>query len=171
MTYKWEEVTGSSLMQGDILVDCIVPIFDTDYNPENIPKEGIMPIDFVDYDLIILTQSCDLANEKTRLVATCPVHKKIEFQTVNPLYKSKNKWKEIEKGKILGLYLLPPLPSDESEDDHLIVNFREIYSLPYSYLTKRAISLGMRWRLCSPFREHLSSSFGNFFSRVALPGP
>jgi hypothetical protein len=51
----------------------------------------------------------------------------------------------------------------------LIVDFRQIFSLPFEYLTTRAEELGDRWRLDSPFLEHFSQAFARFFMRVGLP--
>ena len=50
-----------------------------------------------------------------------------------------------------------------------VVNFREIFSLPIGYLQTHATSLGMRWRLSSPYLEHFSQAFARFFMRVGLP--
>ena len=51
----------------------------------------------------------------------------------------------------------------------LVVDFREIYSLPHDYLIDHATRLGPRWRLMSPFLEHFSQAFARFFMRVGLP--
>ncbi len=51
----------------------------------------------------------------------------------------------------------------------LVVDFRQIYSLPVAYLRRHAGGLGSRWRLQSPYREHFSQAFARFFMRVGLP--
>jgi hypothetical protein len=51
----------------------------------------------------------------------------------------------------------------------LVVDFRQIFSLPVAYLRMHAAILGSRWRLQSPFREHFSQAFARFFMRVGLP--
>lgn len=53
--------------------------------------------------------------------------------------------------------------------DSLVVDFREIYSLPLAYLKLHAKALDQRWRLNSPFLEHFSQAFARFFMRVGLP--
>jgi hypothetical protein len=50
-----------------------------------------------------------------------------------------------------------------------VVDFREIYSLTYDYLVEHGTILGPRWRLDSPFLEHLSQAFARFLMRVGLP--
>jgi hypothetical protein len=51
----------------------------------------------------------------------------------------------------------------------LLVDFRAIYSLPVDYLVRRAVQIGDRWRLRSPFLEHFSQAFARSFMRVGLP--
>ncbi|MFO0177729.1 MAG: hypothetical protein ACK55P_11070, partial [Planctomyces sp.] len=50
-----------------------------------------------------------------------------------------------------------------------VVDFGHIVSLPIDYLEDHAASLGVRWRLGSPFLEHYSQAFARFFMRVGLP--
>jgi hypothetical protein len=56
-----------------------------------------------------------------------------------------------------------------TEIQALVVDFREIYSLPFDYLAERTNLLGRRWRLRSPYLEHFSQAFARFFMRVGLP--
>jgi hypothetical protein len=123
----------------------------------------------VEYDLIVLTQSCDPEQRKARLVATCPIFPLHEFEAVNPAFARKGRWNDVLKGRIEGLHLLasPTLPEDNRQA--LVVDFREIYSLPHDYLTVYATGLGPRCRLRSPFLEHFSQAFARFFMRVGLP--
>ncbi len=51
----------------------------------------------------------------------------------------------------------------------LVVDFREIYSLPFELLTLQAEAAEKRWRLKSPYLEHFSQAFARFFMRVGLP--
>jgi hypothetical protein len=61
----------------------------------------------------------------------------------------------------------PTVPDDNRQA--LVVDFREIYSLPHDYLADHAKRLGPHWRLKSPFPEHFSQAFARFFMRVGLP--
>jgi hypothetical protein len=58
--------------------------------------------------------------------------------------------------------------ADENRNS-LVVDFRQIFSLPVAYLRKHAAGLDPRWRLESPYREHFSQAFARFFMRVGLP--
>lgn len=66
----WAQIEGSSLAQGDYLPRCLVPFFAPDYGAE----KGIQEVPVKEYDCIVLTQSCDLENDKAPLVALCPIY-------------------------------------------------------------------------------------------------
>jgi hypothetical protein len=161
----WVQISEPGLRQGDLLPSCLVPIPGLDAVEQGVPQEGTA----MEYDLIVLTQSCDLEQRKVRLVATCPIFPLAEFEAVNPAFARKGRWNEVLKGRIEGLHLLasPTVPEDNRQA--LVVDFREIYSLPYDYLTDHIARLGDRWRLESPFLEHFSQAFARFFMRVGLP--
>jgi hypothetical protein len=56
-----------------------------------------------------------------------------------------------------------PFENPENNRECLVVDFREIYSLPFEFLTKHTESLETRWRLQSPYLEHFSQAFARFF--------
>lgn len=160
----WIQINDGKLAQGDLLKDCLVPIFDSDFgsaDPETVPVLGA--------DLIVVTQSCDLEQGKAMLVALCPIHALTVFEEQNPDFKHKGRWEEVRKGRIEGLHLLASPVCPEDSREALVVDFGEIYSLPVHYLTMRTGKLGLRWRLDSPFLEHFSQAFARYFMRVGLP--
>lgn len=160
----WEMVNESGLRQGDLLPHCLVPIFDVD-----MASNGPHTITADEFDLVILTQSCDLAQGKSRLVAACPIFSVLEFESVNPAFARKGRWNDVLKGRVEGLHLLAsPVEPANNREAH-VVDFREIYSLPFAYLVERAARLGLRWRLRSPYLEHFSQAFARFYMRVGLP--
>jgi len=65
----WKQTNEADLAQGD-LPDCLVPQFDPDYGAGD--PEAVQEVPTGSADLIIVTQSCDLANDKVTLVALCP---------------------------------------------------------------------------------------------------
>ncbi|MCU0551856.1 MAG: hypothetical protein MUC48_21160 [Leptolyngbya sp. Prado105] len=166
----WMQVNESNLRQGDYLSNCLVPIslFDS---PDFSQSEGdrVFDVEVQERDLIILTQSCDLENKKARLVSLCPIYSLQEFEAVNPDFARKGRWNEVRKGRVEGLHLLASPIDPANSRDALVVDFREIYSLPFEYLTSHATVLRERWRLKSPFLEHFSQTFARFFMRVGLP--
>jgi hypothetical protein len=160
----WVEADGELLRQGDHLPRCLVPVFGSD-----VGTAGTHEVVADEYDLIVVTQSCDLEQRKVRLVATCPIFTIPEFETVNPAFAKKGRWNEVLKGRVEGLHLLASPIVPENNRDALVVDFREIYSLPFDYLALHANQLGARWRLRSPYLEHFSQAFARFFMRVGLP--
>ncbi len=83
----WVQVSEPALRQGDLLPHCLVPIPGLDSATEEGLREGTA----IEYDLIVLTQSCDLEQRKVRLVATCPIFPLPEFEAVNPAFARKGR--------------------------------------------------------------------------------
>ena len=161
----WIHVKGPKLAQGDWLPECLVPIFEPDFGEKNEPND--VPVSSA--DLIVVTQSCDLENEKVPLAALCPIYTLAVFEEANPDFRKKGKWESVRKGQVVGLHLLASPKTPEDNQASLVVDFGHIISLPFAYLASRADSLGSRWRLDSPFLEHFSQAFARFFMRVGLP--
>ncbi len=161
----WKQITDVTLAQGDLLPNCLVPQFEPDYGDGDAVKE--VPTGAA--DLIIVTQSCDLANDKVILVALCPIHTLEDFEKTNP--KFKRRWEEVRKGRVEGLHMLGSPEEPENNQRCRVVDFGQIFSLPPKYLRLRAEQLGTRWRLASPYLEHFSQAFARHFMRVGLPSP
>lgn len=160
----WEETTGADLRQGDYLLNCSIPLM---LELTDNPDEQKLPQG--KSDLLIVTQSCDLENQKVRLVAACPIYPLADYEKVNEALARKGRWEEVRKGRVETLHLLssPTQPADNRAA--LVVDFREIYSLPVETLVRQAAAGGKRWRLKSPYLEHFSQAFARFFMRVGLP--
>lgn len=161
----WDQIDGPSLAQGDYLPKCLVPMFEPDYGGGN----AVQDVPVREYDCILLTQSCDLENDKAPLVALCPIYAIIEYEKVNPKLAERGAWERVRQGRIEGLHLLACPLSPDRNRSCLVADFREIYSLPIGHLKKHAVELGQRWRLNSPYLEHFSQAFARFFMRVGLP--
>jgi hypothetical protein len=160
----WSAIQETTLRQGDHLPACLVPVFGSD-----LADAGTHEVTADEYDLIVVTQSCDLEQGKSRLVAACPIYPLAEFEAVNPAFAKKGRWNEVLKGRVEGLHLLASFTDPADNRASRVVDFREIYSLPFDYLLGRAAQLGVRWRLRSPYLEHFSQAFARFFMRVGLP--
>lgn len=162
----WASTAGPALAQGDFLRDCLVPVFGSDVSPgEQAEAEVVV----WQADLIVVTQSCDLENKKAQFVALCPIYSLQEFAKTNSRFAKKHEWEEVRKGRHEGLHMLASPINPANNMDALIVDFRQIYSLPFSTLTDHAAGQGDRWRLQSPYLEHFSQAFARFFMRVGLP--
>jgi hypothetical protein len=114
-------------------------------------------------DLIVMSQSCDLAHDKIKQVLLCghfPASKQ-----------SKNIRIEIRKERFPYLHMIEKCDLQGREFERQIVDFRTIYTLPKDFVIAFAASLGERVRLLSPYKEHLSQAFARYFMRVGLPRP
>ena len=69
-----------------MLPACAVPVIRPDFDQTSQSSKEF-PVDVEEFDLIIMTQSCDLENGKAPLVACCPIHTLAEFESVNESYK------------------------------------------------------------------------------------
>lgn len=164
----WASVEGGALEQGDYITDCGVPVFPPDYGKGS--STSRVPVEI--HDVIVLTHSCDLAPEQgplPNLVAVAPIDPLNRFCSANPGYGDAKRRNNLRGGRVPSLHLLAsPLTPDDNKTA-LVVDFREIYSLPYEYLVQHAKGLGPRRRLLSPYLEHFSQAFARFFMRVGLP--
>lgn len=161
----WIEVAGDRLAQGDYLPNCPVPVFPNDYGQSaDASSVGVRSC-----DLIVVTQSCDLENDKVSLVAMCPIFTVVQLKAIDEKYGRADRLEEIRRGKWEALHMLssPVLPADNW--DVRVVDFREIHSLPVPFLGHHASKVGNPWRLKSPYLEHFSQAFARFFMRVGLP--
>ena len=161
----WQEVIGKQLAQGDYLPNCPVPLFPADYGADG--SSSVVEVRRT--DLIVVTQSCDLENQKVSLVALCPIWTLDQLKQVDEKYGRADRLEEIRKGKFEALHMLSSPTAPENNWDVRIVDFREIHSLPVQFLSSHALKLGQRWRLKSPYLEHFSQGFARFFMRVGLP--
>jgi len=161
----WTEVEGPDLAQGDYLPGCFVPIFGPEFGATG--ETADVPV--VEYDCVVVTQSCDLENDKAPLVALCPICSLTDFEQVNPSFKRKGHWERVRKGRIEELHLLASPVDPGNNQACLVADFRAIYGLPVVYLKNHAQGLGPRWQLSPPFLEHFSQAFARFFMRVGLP--
>lgn len=160
----WSTTTGDELRQGDWLTSCLIPVFPADFGASE-----LVEVKSATADLMIVTQSCDLANERNLFVALCPIHSLPEFETANSAFATRGRWEQVRLGRVEGLHLLASPAESQNNRAALVVNFRQIFSLPMAHLTKHAGGLGQRCRLQSPYLEHFSQAFARFFMRVGLP--
>ena len=171
-TVSWyETVQTESLLQGDILFMCPVA---TVLGPWSFPiDEKQISYELVQMNAIVMTQSCDLENQKIDLVLLARI---TDWQTVvltechkgNTTIKSRDFRKKLIDGNIPGISLLHKHEA-EPKLDWSIVDFHQLYTLPKMFLEQYAKSLGPRLRLRSPYREHLAQGFARYFMRVGLP--
>lgn len=167
--YPWFGVVdGDDIQQGDIFEKC--PVF--------LPPEALVvtsegkpaSVDFtwVERDLIVMSQSCDLEKDREKLdeIVFCAVWGRSEM--TDPKMARVDALEDARKGRLPNIHLIAASTLQGFEREVRIVDFRRVYSLPVQYMRNRAI-ISKRLRLLPPYREHLSQSFARFFMRVGLP--
>lgn len=169
--YPWYESIDEEvgLEQGDMLNNFPVP--------QMLPlSAGAAPdqprgYELVVFDVIILTQSCDLLANKVDNVLVCPYFQPSDLEEVAGLEftKSARGREKIQRGEMPSLHTLPPMDTMGADDPCLIVNFRQAAAVPFGWVEAQARSAGQRLRLLPPYREHLAQAFGRFVMRVGLP--
>ncbi|MHA1605382.1 MAG: hypothetical protein ACTSV0_04030 [Candidatus Freyarchaeota archaeon] len=162
--YPWYDIVNGEeeIMQGDFISDCpiVVP-----------PLEVSEKVNFeiINYDVVVMSQSCDLVQRKIDLVLVCPVWPLGEFEKRSDFFRSKKGKEALRQGNVPGYHLLNKCDLKGFESDYMVVDFRSVYSVPFDFLIKLTKTRGRRLRLLPPYREHLSQAFARFFMRVGLP--
>jgi hypothetical protein len=114
-------------------------------------------------DQIILSQSCDLANDKIGQVLLCAYHPASSY--------SKDNRAKVRKEQRPALHMIEGCALAGHEFAQQAIDFRTIYTLPKEFVVAFARAKGSRERLLPPYREHLSQAFARYFMRVGLPRP
>ena len=164
--YPWYELVDGyePLMQGDFIDACpiVVPSLE-------IFEKRSGDIEVICYDVVIMSQSCDLVYKKVDLVLVCPFYPLNEFEKTKPFYRSEEGKEALRRGYAPSYHLLNKCEIGGFETDHLVVDFRNVYGVPLKPLVILARRREKRLRLLPPYREHLSQAFARFFMRVGLP--
>ncbi len=168
MVYPWYDIVkeDNSLEQGDFLENCPIIIPPIEY----LTSEEVN-VDVKEYDVVIMSQSCDLQQEKIDLVLVCPAWNFSEFEKTSDFFKSTSGKKALKDGNVPGYHLLNKCDLEGYKAECRVVDFRNVYSIHLNCLKDIIAKKDKRLRLLSPYREHLSQAFARFFMRVGLPTP
>ena len=167
---------SADLNQGDLLADCPIPfphalMYQAILESDGTTEESISvekPIEIKNGNLIVLSQACDLQNEKLDTVVLCQYWPLKTIMQKNDYYNSKNGRESLRQGKEPAYHLLNRYQSEFILLEYSVVDFHRIYTLPKEYLHAYAITQKHRIRLLPPYREHLSQAFARYFMRVGL---
>jgi hypothetical protein len=152
------------LDQGDLIDDCfILSIKEFDLEGNDPPRVNVARD-----RVLVLTQACDLVNQKATNVTVAVVH---EAQLIvdRGLLKPADIRGPVRAARVYGWYFLPA--SSDLGLDEMIVDLRQLHTVRLDLLTALARSGRRRARLLSPYREHLAKHFADTFSRIGLPDP
>ena len=158
--YPWYTVVnGEEIQQGDLVYSC--PIITP---PRDIKAGQNVTAKAVEYDVIIMSQSCDLKYKHIEIALACPFYSLGKSE--HPLAKGKGGREKLRKGNVPGYHLLNKCDVAGFKTDFLVVEFRNVFGVSLDYLSKRR---EQRLRLLPPYKEYLSQGFARFFMRVGLP--
>jgi hypothetical protein len=153
------------LSQGDIIDGC--PVFGLDDNGSTIDLDGA-PLRWR-AQVLVLTQACDLAQEKVTRVLIAMVHSAEELVRQGVLSSSLIR-DRVRRGLVYGWYFLPastpPVELPES-----IVDLRDLHTVPRRALERLVADNKRICRLLTPYREHLAQHLAVTYSRIGLPEP
>lgn len=168
--YPWYTVVEGEegIRQGDFFknLPLLMPPADFEYDPE---KPTQVPVNMEIFNVIVLTQSCDLANEKIEMVQVCPYWTLEQTAKDNAYFNSVEGKESLRRGMSHGYHLLAPCTTPEFQSDFLVVVFKYVFGVDYDFLVDFAKKTKKRLRLLPPYRERLSQEFAKFFMRVGMP--
>jgi hypothetical protein len=175
MPYPWYALVAEpSLQQGDLLRNCLAPVIPHTVNNSVQQQAEAVPAEPESSDVfdrvVVLSQSCDLADGNIRRVMVCPVYTLDEFlKTIGGNKEAqKSKKSELRKGRLTAYHLLNVCEVAGHEAPHLVADFGDAFSIPLEYAVELA-GTGQRIRMLPPYREHLAQMFARFYMRVGLP--
>lgn len=175
--YDWYNVVDpdTPLTQGDLINDCPVLIWKPD-ETQDLKKK----VDAVYADCIVMSQACDLEQNRVKQVILCPnfglsKYKEgwIQASTLEDNSTSDKSWrshlKAIIAARMWHLTILEKYDGTLSTEQR-IVDFHQIFSIPRDFLENRLRTQNVpRLTLLPPYREYLSQAFARYFMRVGLP--
>ena len=165
-------VDGPILEQGDLLPGCPILLPDADLSPDEFTSAldaGETPgwVEFA--DVVVMSQTCDLAHGKIASVMLCCYHGLDELAAINQSFASRGNKEKLRQGSFPPYHLLNRCETGDFDIDLQVVDFRATHGMPLPVVCGFAANLGSRLRLLPPYREHLAQAFARFFMRVGLP--
>jgi hypothetical protein len=161
--YWYEVVSGPKLEQGDILINIVAPRAVQD---ENAPGGYRIRVGRGDY--VVLSQTCDLENDKLQEVLLADVRDYQSATYSTDRARSKAFRNALIQGSDWAYFLLPEFGGNP-RFPWSIVNFHYLFLVDVGACIRQAEQLGNRLRLVPPYKEHLAQSFGRYMMRIALP--
>lgn len=186
---SWYEIASSAeLRQGSLLraFPLVKPPKDVHFDSNGQPKPvgGKVRIS----DVVVVSQSCDLAQNKSGMVFVAPLIElespelvlvapvvdlaqadKLAGPVVSNDQERLDRYREqIRRGYQPPLHMLAACNLEGFAGEIQVVDFRQAMTVNFEHLKKHSSTSEIHLRLCSPFREQLSQAFARFFMRVAL---
>ena len=155
---------NAPLDQGDIVEGCpILQILTFDPQSPESPQVACST-----HRIVVLTQTCDLANQKTQRITVAIVHD-AQFLVERDIVRTADVRGPIRAGRVYGWYFLPHC--HECDLPESIVDLRQLYTIPRDVLNSLCTAGRRKARIQPLYREHLAKHFADTFSRIGLPEP
>lgn len=155
---------NAGLSQGDVIDGCSI----LDIDPDESPVGGARPIVFA-ARVVVLTQECDLRDERTPRVVVAVVRTCRDL-VESGILKANAIRDQLRRHLMLGWYFLPRAP-DPIDLPESIVDLRELHTVAKSHLESLASGGRRLCRIQTPWREHLNQHFAITYMRIGLPEP
>lgn len=170
MLHQWYDnaiTPEKEFNQGDVVENCQVVHLDSDKYLKMLKNAVGNDFDTFTINGIVISQTCDIVQNKLELLLLCPIYPLMAF--IKNQKEPKNySTEQLRQGNFPAFHLLNTIDNGRLTKDYYVVDFREVYSIPFSVL-KVVTEKYNRTRLLSPYREHLSQRFAAYFMRVGLP--
>lgn len=165
----YEIVSGDTIQQGDLVLSCPTPMITEIPFPIDFTGDISTPVDVMDVNLIVLSQSCDIEHDNVKQVLLAEVLDWFTAKKEGGDHLKKTDYRVQLAGSNVPGYCLLEKSELSVTLDWSLVDFHRLHMLPKAYLKEFLCSIDARLRLRSPFREYLSQAFGRYFMRVGLP--
>ncbi len=152
------------LDQGDLIDGCPVTTL-TSYDPAN---PAAVDVTTTPARVVVLTQTCDLANEKV-LAANVAVVFEAQFLIDEKVLRPAEIKGPLRAGRIWGWYFLPA--DADLGLGEMVVDLRRPHTVKLDLLRTLSRAGKRRGRVGPLYREHLAKHFADTFSRIGLPRP
>jgi hypothetical protein len=172
--FEWYTVVESNkqLEQGDLLNNFPIIIPPNDLIKSTNLEEGselIGSSPIRKYNVVVMTQSCDLIKFKDDdVIILCPLFNYLDIVKDDPKF-GKDRWGNLINGREIHTHVLNQCTIKNYEFDYQLVNLEKVFSVPYWLVKGIAQSQEHRVRLQPPYREHLAYAFAQQFMRIGLP--
>jgi hypothetical protein len=150
--------------QGDLIIGCPV----LDIGAFDLDAEDSVRVNYSQRRVVVLTQTCDFANEKVSVAVTAVVLDAQELVDAR-LLKVSDIRGPIRAGRVFGWYFLPK--NSDLDLPEMIVDFRQLHTVRLDLLTELCRRGQRKARVQPLYREHLAKHFADTYSRIGLPAP
>jgi len=168
--YPWYGVVkDDSLEQGDFFF--ALEIYVPNYTGGEIRVGNLVPGEVQLYDVVVLSQSCDLLNRRNLplSVLVCPVFDLALASVHLPTFADPKVREDARQGKMPGHHMLAQCDLAYFPFGIQVAFFHQILCVPFSYIRTQSGQARPRLRLLPPYREHLAQAFARYVMRVGLP--